>query len=65
MRVKGEDTVGPTVLPIPGAGDRRLRWATLTEQHETINNSAIFIALGLILIALGGHRHSTLTLLSD
>ena len=57
-RVKGEDTVGPTVLPIPGAGDRRLRWATLTEQHETINNSAIFIALGLILIALGsGHRH--------
>ena len=60
-RVKGEDTVGPMVLPIPGAGDRRLRWATLTEQHETINNSAIFIALGLILIALGAAidtRHS-------
>jgi len=52
-RVKGEDTVGPTVLPIPGAGDRRLRWATLTEQHETINNSAIFIVLGLVLVFIG------------
>jgi hypothetical protein len=60
-RVKGEDTVGPTVLPIPGAGARRLRWATLTEQNETINNSAVFISLGLILIALGAAidtRHS-------
>jgi hypothetical protein len=60
-RVKGEDTVGATVLPIPGAGTRRLRWATLTEQNETINNSAIFISLGLILIVLGvtiDSRHS-------
>ena len=60
-RVKGEDTVGATLLPIPGAGTRRLRWATLTEQHETINNSAIFITLGLILIVLGtaiDTRHS-------
>ena len=60
-RVKGEDTVGPTVLPIPGAGARRLRWATLSEQNETIGNSAIFISLGLILIVLGAAidtRHS-------
>lgn len=60
-RVKGEDTIGPTMLPIPGAGSRRLRWATLTEQNETINNSAIFISLGLILVALGAvidTRHS-------
>jgi hypothetical protein len=60
-RVKGEDTVGATVLPIPGAGTRRLRWATLTEQYETINNSAIFIVLGLVLIVLGAAidtRHS-------
>jgi hypothetical protein len=61
-RVKGEDTMGPTgVLPIPGAGARRLRWATLGEQNETINNSAVFISLGLILVALGAvidTRHS-------
>jgi hypothetical protein len=60
-RVKGEDTVGATVLPIPGAGTRRLRWATLTEQNETINNSAVFISLGLLLIVLGAAidtRHS-------
>jgi hypothetical protein len=60
-RVKGEDTVGPTVIPIPGAGARRLRWATLSEQNETIGNSAVFISLGLILIVLGAAidtRHS-------
>ena len=60
-RVKGHDTLGPTMLPVPGAGTRRLRWATLTEQNETINNSAIFISLGLILIVLGAAidtRHS-------
>jgi hypothetical protein len=59
--VKGEDTVGPTMLPIPGAGSRRLRWATIGEQNETINNSAVFISLGLILVALGAvidTRHS-------
>jgi hypothetical protein len=62
-RIKGEDTVGPTMLPIPGGGSRRLRWATLTEQNETINNSAIFISLGLLLVALGAiidTRHSLL-----
>jgi hypothetical protein len=60
-RVKGEDTIGPTMLPVPGAGSRRLRWATLPEQHETINNSAVFISLGLILVVLGAiidTRHS-------
>jgi hypothetical protein len=61
-RVKGgDDTVGPIGLPIPGSGTRRLRWATLGEQNETINNSAVFISLGLILVALGvafDTRHS-------
>ena len=52
-RVKGEDTVGPTMLPVPGTGARRLRWATLPEQHETINNSAVFICLGLVLVFIG------------
>ena len=61
-RVKGgDDTVGPMGLPIPGPSTRRLRWATLGEQNETINNSAVFISLGLVLVALGvafDTRHS-------
>jgi hypothetical protein len=32
---------------------RRVRWATLGEQNETINNSAVFVVLGFILIAVG------------
>jgi len=51
-RVKSE-TAGWTMLPIPGMGSRRLRWATLDEQHESINNSAVFILLGLILVLIG------------
>jgi hypothetical protein len=51
-RVKSE-TAGGSFLPLPGMGERRLRWASLDEQNETINNSAIFILLGLILILIG------------
>lgn len=51
-RVKSE-TAGWTMLPIPGIGSRRLRWATLDEQNETINNSAVFILLGVILVVIG------------
>jgi hypothetical protein len=51
-RVKSE-AAGWSMLPLPGLGERRLRWATLDEQNETINNSAIFIAVGLILILIG------------
>jgi hypothetical protein len=40
-------------LPLPGSGTRRIRWATLGEQNETINNSAIFIFLGLVLVGIG------------
>ena len=47
-RVKSE-APGPAVLPFTFSG-RRLRWATQGEQHETINNSAIFVSLGLILV---------------
>jgi hypothetical protein len=42
-------------------GGRRLRWATLGEQNESINNSAVFVVLGLILVAIGvciDSRHS-------
>jgi hypothetical protein len=59
-RVKSE-TAGWTMLPIPGIGSRRLRWATFDEQNETINNSAVFILLGLILVVIGvlvDSRHS-------
>lgn len=59
-RVKSE-TAGWTMLPIPGIGSRRLRWASLDEQNETINNSAVFIVLGVILVVIGvlvDSRHS-------
>jgi len=59
-RLKSEAT-GWSMLPLPGLGERRLRWASLDEQNETINNSAVFIVLGLILILIGvivDSRHS-------
>jgi hypothetical protein len=59
-RVKSE-TPGPSMLPFGMFGDRRLRWATPSEQNETIMSSAGFIALGVILILIGtvvDSRHS-------
>jgi hypothetical protein len=62
VRVKNEgaaedDLSGATpasmILPIPGTSSRRMRWASLPEQNETINNSAIFIVLGLVLVFIG------------
>lgn len=32
---------------------RRFRWATGTEQQETINMSAVFVTLGFVLIMFG------------
>jgi hypothetical protein len=50
-RVRGEgDGVGGLFMYF---GTRRLRWANLREQSETINNSAVFVSLGLILILIG------------
>ena len=51
-RVKSEEGSRPTPMGMFG-GNRNLRWATLGEQNETINNSAVFIAIGLILVAIG------------
>jgi hypothetical protein len=51
-RMKSE-AAGWTMLPLPGLGERRLRWATREEQNETINNSAVFILLGVILVVIG------------
>lgn len=59
-RVKSEEGGRPTAMGMFGGG-RNLRWATLGEQNETINNSAVFIALGLVLVAIGiliDSRHS-------
>jgi hypothetical protein len=51
-RVKSESP-GPSMLPIPGFTSRRLRWASLDEQEETISHSALFIGLGAILVVIG------------
>jgi hypothetical protein len=50
-RVKSE-APGAAVFPFAISG-RTLRWATFGEQNETINNSAIFVSLGLILVVIG------------
>ena len=47
------ESAGPSALPIPGFAPRTMRWATREEQHDTINNSAIFIGLGAILVVVG------------
>jgi len=51
-RVKSE-AAGSGFTPFPMFGSRRLRWATLGEQHETMNQSAVFISLGFFLVVLG------------
>jgi hypothetical protein len=43
------------------SGSRRLRWATLGEQDDAINNSALFVGLGIVLVLVGvllDGRHS-------
>ena len=50
-RVRSESP-GAAVFPFVISG-RRLRWATAGEQNESINNSAIFVTLGLILVLIG------------
>jgi hypothetical protein len=52
-RVKSE-TPGASATPFGVfSGERRLRWATLGEQEEAINNSAVFVGLGIVLVAIG------------
>lgn len=53
VRMKSEEA-GSSMLPVPFfSGQRRLRWATLSEQHESINNSAVFVAVGFVLLVIG------------
>jgi hypothetical protein len=50
-RLKGDsDAVGGLFTFF---GTRRIRWASLGEQHDAINNSAVFVTLGFVLIAIG------------
>jgi divalent metal cation (Fe/Co/Zn/Cd) transporter len=59
-RVKSESP-GAGFLPFPLFGDRRLRWATADEREEAINMSAVYVALGFLLVLIGiavDSRHS-------
>ena len=49
-RLKSDEDAQP-LLPL--FSRRRLRWATADEQGASINDSAIFVALGLVLILIG------------
>jgi hypothetical protein len=58
-RVRSEEATG-FMFGMFGGG-RRLRWATLREQDETINSSALCVALGVVLVFAGflvDGRHS-------
>ncbi len=48
-RVKGESAAG---MAVPWTG-RIMRWASRDEQEETINLSAVFLALGFTLVLVG------------
>jgi hypothetical protein len=60
-RVKSE-SARPVATPFGVlSGDRRLRWASLGEQEEAINTSAVLVGLGFVLVAIGvllDGRHS-------
>ena len=48
---------------VPLFGSRFVRWATPSEREETLNDSAIFVFLGLLLILFGIIADSRITLL--
>ncbi len=50
LRLKNDDEASSF---LPFWGSRIVRWATPEEQEQTINMSAIFVALGFALIMLG------------
>jgi hypothetical protein len=51
--VVDSESPGPMVLPMLNFAGRRLRWATGSEQNETMSSSAVFIVLGLVMVAIG------------
>jgi hypothetical protein len=59
-RVESETPGAATPLGV-FSGSRRLRWATLGEQDDAINHSALFVGLGIVLVVIGilfDSRHS-------
>ena len=62
-RVKSESPAASATPFGVFSGERRLRWATLREQEESINSSAVFVGLGIFLVLIGAlldSRHSFL-----
>ena len=60
-RVKSESPAATATPFGVFSGARKLRWATLGEQDEAINNSAVFVGLGILLVVVGvllDGRHS-------
>jgi 4-amino-4-deoxy-L-arabinose transferase-like glycosyltransferase len=60
-RVKSESPAASAMPFGVFSGARRLRWATLGEQDEAINTSAVFVGLGILLVLIGvllDGRHS-------
>ena len=58
-RVKSETAASGGMFPY--FGTRHMRWATLTEQEDAINSSAVFVILGFALVFIGAlidSRHS-------
>ena len=58
-RVKGDSDAAGGLFTF--FGTRRVRWASLGEQNEAINSSAVFVTIGFVLIAIGfafDARHS-------
>jgi hypothetical protein len=55
VRLRGEETeVAPTAGMFGiGLAGRRLRWATLEENDDAMASSAVFVALGFVLIVIG------------
>lgn len=51
-RVESEVSGSP-ISPFALFGARRVRWATRSEQEETINYSAVIVSLGFILLMIG------------
>src|SRR6266516_7248818 len=52
-RVRSEEDASGFLGMIFGGSGRRLRWATLSEQDEMINSSAVYVALGIVLVFAG------------
>lgn len=64
VRLKKDDGTGAgiPVLGLPLLGGRNVRWATKEEREEAISMSAVFVALGLVLILIGVAADSRVSL---